>query len=207
MGLAGRLHDKWRRDRALSLGERVGKARSYVTDLARARMYLRGADEVAADVRVIGRPIIENAGRLVLGDRCIIRSIVAPVQIATLADGTITVGSDTHINSGSSLCAHSRIDIGDRVLVAPYVSIYDTNFHEVYDRNAVPVARPVVIEDDVWICTKATILPGVRIGRGSIVSAHALVTSDVPPFTVVSGVPAQVVRQLDPDQFVVPDGS
>ena len=203
--LPGRLYEKWQRDRSLPVGRRVAKVRGYVSDVARARLYLRGASEVAGDVRVVGRPIIENDGRLVIGARCILRSTVAPIEITTGADGTIVIGPDTHINSGLSVCAYDRVEIGRRVEIAPYVSIYDSNFHELYDRNAHPEPRPVVIEDDVWLCTKSTVLPGVRIGRGSVVSAHALVTHDVPPFTVVSGVPAQVVKELDPERFVVSD--
>jgi acetyltransferase-like isoleucine patch superfamily enzyme len=60
----------------------------------------------------------------------------------------------------------------------------------------------VVIEDDVWIGAKASILPGVRIGRGAIVGTGAVVNKDVPPFTVVAGVPAKIVKELDPAKFV-----
>jgi acetyltransferase-like isoleucine patch superfamily enzyme len=61
----------------------------------------------------------------------------------------------------------------------------------------------VIIEDDVWLGTKCTILPGVRIGRGAVVVANALVTRNVEPFAIVSGVPAQKVAQLDSKKFVI----
>jgi acetyltransferase-like isoleucine patch superfamily enzyme len=61
----------------------------------------------------------------------------------------------------------------------------------------------VVIEDAVWITAKATILPGVHIGRGSVVGTSAVVVHDVPPFTVVAGIPARPVRELDPSRFIV----
>jgi galactoside O-acetyltransferase len=59
----------------------------------------------------------------------------------------------------------------------------------------------VVLEPDVWVGAKASILPGVTIGRGSVVGTGAVVTRDVPPFCVVSGVPARVQRELDPTRF------
>jgi acetyltransferase-like isoleucine patch superfamily enzyme len=56
----------------------------------------------------------------------------------------------------------------------------------------------VVIEDDCWIASGSTILAGVRIGRGSVVAAGAVVTKSVPPYSVVAGVPARVVRSREP---------
>jgi acetyltransferase-like isoleucine patch superfamily enzyme len=57
-------------------------------------------------------------------------------------------------------------------------------------------ASPVTIEDDVWICDYAVILPGVRIGKGSVVGAHSVVKSDVAPGTVVAGQPARLIKKL-----------
>ena len=65
---------------------------------------------------------------------------------------------------------------------------------------------PVVLEDDAWIGMHAVILPGVHIGKASIVGAGSVVTKDVPDFTVVGGIPAKVLRQLDPSKFV-PDNT
>jgi acetyltransferase-like isoleucine patch superfamily enzyme len=93
------------------------------------------------------------------------------------------------------------VRIGDRVRVGPYVMIIDTEFHGAYDRNSMPEPKPIVIEDDVWIGAKATIMPGVTIGRGSIVGISSVVAADVAPFTVVLGIPARPVRKLDPAQF------
>jgi acetyltransferase-like isoleucine patch superfamily enzyme len=67
------------------------------------------------------------------------------------------------------------------------------------------LARSVLIEEDVWLGAKASVLPGVRIGRGAVVGTGAVVTRDVPPLTVVTGVPARAVRTLDRDLFVVPE--
>jgi maltose O-acetyltransferase len=203
MGLANRLSAKWRRDASLPLRARVAKATAYVSDRARARLYLRAASEVPADVRVIGRPLVDNNGLLVFGPRCVLRSIVAPVQLTVGPGAKMSFGADTHVNSGTTMCALLQVELGERVEIGPHVTIYDTNFHKLYDRNARPDPEPVIIESDVWLCARSTILPGVRIGRGAVVAAHGLVTRDVDPFTVVSGVPAQPILELDPSRFVI----
>jgi len=83
------------------------------------------------------------------------------------------------------------------VLFAPYSFIVDHN-HNLdlplrIDEQGCAV-KDIVIEDDVWIGAHATVLPGVRLGRGCVVGANACVTRDVPPFAIVCGVPAVIKR-------------
>jgi maltose O-acetyltransferase len=204
--LGRNLYDKWMRDQNLPPRARLSKAASFITDLARAARYLRKADGVARDVRVVGRPQVRNQGTLTLGSRSILRSVVAPVELYVGPGASLKIGEDVHINSGATIAALSSVEIGNRVEIAPHVTVYDTNWHDLYDRNALPNPEPVVIEDDVWLCLRCTVLPGVRIGRGAVVAAHALVNNDVEPFTVVSGVPARPTKKLDPGRFVVGNG-
>jgi maltose O-acetyltransferase len=198
-----RYFEKWQRDRSTPLPARVRKAGALVTDRLRATAYLHNAD-VGSNVRITGRPRIRNEGRLEIGNNCHFRSIVATLELYVAPGAEMILGNDVHLNSGDTFAAFSRVELGDRVEVAPHVTIYDTTFHELYERHVLPEPRPVIIEDDVWLGTKSTILPGVRIGRGAVVVAHALVTRDVEPFTIVSGVPAEPVAELDPRKFVVP---
>ncbi|HEX2381550.1 MAG TPA: acyltransferase [Acidimicrobiales bacterium] len=195
--------EKWQRDRSTPLPARAKKAAAVVADRLRARAYLHNA-EVGANVRITGRPRIRNEGRLVIGDNCHFRSIVATLELYVAPGAQMIMGKEVHLNSGNTFAAFSRVELGDRVEVAPHVTVYDTTFHDLYERHVLPEPRPVIIEDDVWLGTKSTILPGVRIGRGAVVVAHALVTRDVEPFTIVSGVPAEPVAELDPRKFVVP---
>jgi maltose O-acetyltransferase len=196
------LLQKWRRDSDLPYRQRVQKAGRLVLDRTRAHVYFRTA-VMGKGVRMVGRPIVSNEGTMRLGDRTVFRSIVAPVELTVARGASLSIAPETHVNSGTTICATESVSIGSRVEIATYVSIYDTNFHDLYNRRVMPTPEPVVIEDDVWLCTKCTILPGVRIGRGAVVSANALVREDVEPFTVVSGVPARVVARLDPARFVV----
>ena len=97
------------------------------------------------------------------------------------------------------LYAKASAAVGPR---PPNIVIIITDDHEIgppWHRCGDRVARPVVIEDGVWIGARVTLLPGVTIGRGSVVAAGAVVNKDVPPNTLVGGVPARILRTLPGD--------
>ncbi len=111
----------------------------------------------------------------------------------------ITIGSNVYINHNVDLIARNgTITIGNYVLVGPFT--YMTTANHDYAHPDVPmyfqnyISGDIVIEDDVWIGTKAVILPGVTIGKGAIVGASAVVTKDVPPYAIVGGVPARIIK-------------
>ena len=113
--------------------------------------------------------------------------------------GTIKIGNNSYIGTYSCIHAyHGIIDIGNDVLIAGHVYIHSAN-HQFADistpiRCQGNVPETVHIDDDVWIGANATILPGVRIGKGAVVGGGAVVTKDVMPYTVVAGVPARIIR-------------
>lgn len=122
----------------------------------------------------------------------------------------LTGGSDgfydkLHIGSGASIATHVTINVdaevrlGNNVSLGPYVKIY-SGTHPIgpgsIRRLADVLAKPVTIEDGCWIGLGALVLPGVTIGRGSIVAAGAVVDQDVPPNSHVVGNPMQVVGTL-----------
>jgi maltose O-acetyltransferase len=72
----------------------------------------------------------------------------------------------------------------------------DSDFHGLVERDKPEPPAPIVIEDDVWLAVRCTVLKGVRIGRGAVVAAGAVVVSDVAPWTLVAGVPARPVKTL-----------
>jgi maltose O-acetyltransferase len=93
----------------------------------------------------------------------------------------------------------NEVRFGNHVMVGPNVQIY-TSAHalEAEARNrGWEVAKPVTIEDDVWLGGGAIIVPGVTVGRGAVVAAGAVVTRDVPESTVVAGNPAGVIREIE----------
>jgi len=109
----------------------------------------------------------------------------------------ISVGRRVFVGYDCMFTGHAPIDIADGVMIANRVSLV-TSGHPVEpdERQAYITAEPITIGPNVWIATAATILPGVTVGAGSVVAAGAVVTHDVPPATLVAGVPARVVRNL-----------
>lgn len=121
----------------------------------------------------------------------------------TYSFDTISVGDDVFLGLRPTLMAsQSRICIGSKVMFGPGVVIIagDHNTSVVgqfmYDVHTKQPNndKDVIIEDDVWIGARAVILKGVRVGRGSIIAAGAVVVRDVPPYAIVAGVPASVVK-------------
>ena len=111
------------------------------------------------------------------------------------------MGDHLIINYGCTILDVAEVTMGDWVMIGPHVLISTVN-HPLSPRgrrNRLGVAKPVRIGDDVWIGGHATILPGVTIGDGAVVAAGAVVTKDVPPYTVVAGVPARVVKEIEDD--------
>lgn len=120
---------------------------------------------------------------------------------AVLPGAELLVGDKVGM-SGVILHAWKKISIGDRVFLGADCSVYDSDFHPLaaelrnnFDLASIGMA-PVRIESDVWIGARAIILKGVTVGRGAVVAAGAIVTSDVPEGAIVAGVPAKVVGRV-----------
>jgi len=115
--------------------------------------------------------------------------------------GRIVFGRYTYCQSFCLFGANDLIKIGSNVMIADAVCIRDSD--HVHSDLSRPmnsqgiVSSPVVIEDDVWIGRAAVILKGVRVGRGSIIAAGAVVTKDVEAYSIVGGVPARVIGRRD----------
>lgn len=115
--------------------------------------------------------------------------------------GEVRFGPRSFCGDFTVIGTNGLVDIGADVMIAQAVTIRDTDHR--YADPSVPMrvqgieVEPVVIEDDVWIGHGATVLKGVRIGRGAIVAAGAVVTKDVPPYAIVGGVPARVLSRRE----------
>lgn len=113
----------------------------------------------------------------------------------------IKIGKDSLIGEYSVIRGQGGVAIGDRVYTSPFTQIIAVN-HVFDDPNRPFVdqgitAEGIVIEDDVWLGAGAVITDGVRVGKGAVVAAGAVVTKDVPPHTVVGGVPAKLIKTID----------
>lgn len=107
----------------------------------------------------------------------------------------VSFGTDVLISHQAWIQGAGGIAIGSRVMMGPRVMLLTAN-HDLVTRET--TVSPIVIEDEVWLGAGVTILPGVTVGRGSIVAAGAVVTRDVPPGVLVGGVPAKVIKPVEP---------
>lgn len=114
----------------------------------------------------------------------------------------IYLGNNVEIRTGSLLVAYDKIKIGDNTAIAYQVTILTSavpggphnKLYNIYKR----IKRPVVVGHDCWIGARTTIFPGVRIGNYCVVAAGCIVRDDVPDYSVVAGVPAKIVKKLNP---------
>lgn len=126
-------------------------------------------------------------------------------------EGQVTIGDRCYIGHSYLVC-YSQINIGNDVIISWGVTIVDHNSHSVsWGQRKSDVSNwaqgikhwedvrraPVKIQDKVWIGFNAIVLRGVTIGEGAVVGAGAVVTKDVPPFTIVAGNPARPIRELE----------
>jgi acetyltransferase-like isoleucine patch superfamily enzyme len=159
-------------------------------------MQLRSAEFSGPRVTLRGRAAISNEGRISLGDRIRLVSDVARLELATLPGGHLEIGNNVFINYGCSIASSNHVQIGNDCLIGSHVMIMDCDFHRVEDKSWDTTGVPIIIEDRVWIGNRSIVLKGVRIGHDSVVAAGSVVTHDVPPRTLVAGVPARKVREF-----------
>lgn len=169
--------------------------------------------ELGDGVVIEGIPLIDirYGARIIIGDNVELDSINRGYHISMFSvvklyaehSGTvIKIGNETRVH-GACLHARSSITIGKRCLIAANCQIFDFSGHNLsFDNvanriNTCGDSRPVVIEDDVWIGANTIVLPGVRIGKGSVIGAGSVVTSDIPAMVVAAGNPAKVVKTAE----------
>ena len=109
----------------------------------------------------------------------------------------VRLGDNSGIGINARIEAH--VTIGNDVMMGPECMMFTSNHASAdltipMNRQGFDAPRPIVIEDDVWIGARVTILPGVRVGRGSIIGAGRVGTKDVPPYSIVGGNPARLIR-------------
>jgi acetyltransferase-like isoleucine patch superfamily enzyme len=164
--------------------------------LGTSRLKTLRCKRVGSRVRIWGKVIF--GGDVYLDSKVRIRASHVPVEIIAGPGAKILIGEGSFINSGCSLGAEQLIRIGKNVAIGNYSLIMDSDFHAIENHTDAGASAPVIIEDDVWIGARVTILKGVQIGHGAVVAAGAVVTKNVASRTLVAGVPARVIRELAP---------
>jgi maltose O-acetyltransferase len=152
--------------------------------------------------------LLVGEGRILMHGLVVIGYFPSPLFLSTYCHleargqfAFISIGDETCINNGfSAIAEHTSITIGKRVLIGTGVEILDSDFHglNLNDRaKSLPDwAKPVVIEDDVFIGSNVRILKGVTIGRGSVIGNSAIVVNDIPRDVVAGGHPARAIRKI-----------
>ena len=178
----------------------------------RTRIIPRRTPESAAMTASVKRAMALTAAlnRLTFDDAAQIRALFGDL-IGKTVDGSfllippffttggtdISVGRNVFINQNCTFYDLGGLDIADDVMIGPNVSLI-TSGHpiEPAQRRSCVVAKPIVIERNVWIAAGAIVIGGVTIGENSVVAAGSVVTRDVPPNSLVGGNPAQVIRSI-----------
>lgn len=146
------------------------------------------------DIRQKNNKIV---GRLYIGDNASVK-----VENFTFYSGTrVTVNEGASLELGTGYMNYEgviecfdKIVLGDGVVVSENVTFRDSDNHIINQENGVQSA-PIIVKNHVWIGLRATILKGVTIGEGAIVAANSVVTKDVPPHSLVAGIPAKVIKE------------
>jgi carbonic anhydrase/acetyltransferase-like protein (isoleucine patch superfamily) len=154
--------------------------------------------------RELGSPVtsIENPGGIRIGAFVRIGTQVVLEALVPERGVTLTIADGAYLGHANRITAVGEVVIGEEAMLADRVYVSDTN--HVYEDVTVPIKRQglrdgrrVEIGRGAWIGIGAVIVGNVRVGDGAVVGANAVVTQDVPDFTVVAGNPAQVVRRHD----------
>ena len=156
---------------------------------------------VGRNFRCHGKLVIAGKGTLSIGDDVVVRPNLRHVYIGSgSSDYEVSIGDRVWLH-GTSIACRERVTIGDRSLVGR-VEIVDHEFHDPRDlsRKQEIRTRPVVLAEDTWIGNDCMILKGVEIGRYSVVGARTVVRRSLPERVVAIGNPAQVVKELPPDE-------
>ena len=145
---------------------------------------------------------------ILIGRNCMIRGL-----ICTSGNGKIIIGDHSYIGGATRIGSVNSITIGNDVIIANDTHIYDNNNHPVSPKKRMEMTqsgddfgelwkwemadnKEIIIEDNVWIGERCSILKGVKIGKGAIVGCNSVVTHDVPEYTIVAGNPAKVVKNI-----------
>jgi len=151
--------------------------------------------EDGAEINCLSQQGIKLGNRVTIGKYAIIRP--SNIYGGPIGEG-LTMGDNSNIGPYNYIGCSGKITIGNNVMLAPRVSVYAENHvfdhPEILIRDQGVEKKEVIIEDDCWIAANSILLAGVTIGKGSVVAAGSVVTENVPPYSVVAGVPAKWIK-------------
>lgn len=131
---------------------------------------------------------IRNGSKIIMPTRNNSVTIKARGSLSATDGGIITIGDTVFFNDNCMVCCKERIEIGDRCIFGPNVVIYDHN-HAFNKENGILEhynTAPVIIERGTWVGANVTILKGARIGKQCVIGAGAVITEDIPDYSIVT---------------------
>lgn len=147
--------------------------------------------------------------RIVIGDNCELMNC----RLQVMGEGSIEIGEYSTIRRNSKISSVCKVKIGRYAIISNNVRIYDHNSHPTDPEERIKMSKSgfygkawspeladkkeVIIDENVWIGEYSLILKGVHIGKGSIVGANSVVTKDVPPYSIIAGNPAKIVKKIE----------
>ena len=171
----------------------MGNYRELIEHIGKGTFIADGVEIIRSGNKYLNRGIV-------IGDRCYIHS-GSRFILGTLDDNPHTdliIGNDVQINWGCYISGEGGLEIGNRVLIGPNVCILSAGHGYIDDKKLIQeqglTYGKIKIEEDVWIGGGAVILEGVRLGRGCVIGGGSTVVKNVPPYAVVAGNPAKVIK-------------
>lgn len=177
--------------RALNLGSLLLTSGLGHLTLLRSGIQAKGQVKVERNVRLS----VSDGATAILGKDVSIDRFAALI----VKHGRLEIGARSYVGMGSVICARELITIGADCLIAEHVTIRDQDHRfspMLITAQAGFTTAPVSIGNNVWIGAKATVTKGTTIGDNAVIGANSVITRDIPPNSVVAGIPARVIRQL-----------
>ena len=175
--------------------------------LVRLKLYMRGVD-FGKNIRFTGFPLVHRVpdSKIKIGDNCMFNSsrhsqpigIYRPCAFVTLNKGAeIIIGKNSGA-TGVSIVASRNVTIGNNVIIGAFCTLIDNDFHNPDpNKRKTIVAKPIVIEDNVFLGFNCFVLKGVTIGKNSVIGANSVVISNIPPNSFAMGNPCKIIVERD----------
>jgi len=187
------------RDKDLALHLRFRRGITLLSQSAVGKVALRNCTEVGPGARVNGHLRVENAGEIRIGGGFSALARHLPIELLSAPGGSIVLGEDVWLNFGTVISAAKSVRVGSRVMIGQHCIISDSSFPSAAHAREGD-AQSIEIGDDAWIAGRVTVAPGVKIGAGAVITAGSVVMSDIPAKAIAGGIPARVLRWIDPSK-------
>lgn len=176
--------------------EGIGPTARNAVAVLKARWQLRRAEHDGT-VRLVGNVLVINHARMRIGSHVRLDGSTVRIELVSFGGASLEIGDHTFINYGTNISATQSVRIGANCAIGQYCIVMDNDYHDVEALWEPGKAADVEIGDRVWLGARVIVLPGSRIGEGSVIGANSVVRGVIPPGVIAAGMPARVIRAVD----------